>query len=64
MPEAERLSCGRLDSRWLSLKLLDRDPSLIKEINAYLGEDFLKSPALFAAVEKRGGHTCEKRHNA
>ena len=59
MPEAERLSCGRLDSRWLSLRLLDRDPSLIKEINAYFGEDFLKSPALFSAVKNAEGILCE-----
>ncbi len=52
MPEVEKLSCGKLDSRWLSLKLLDRDPSLLKEIGAYFGADFLKSPALFAAMEK------------
>ena len=52
MPEVEKLSRGRLDSRWLSLKLLDRDPSLLKEIGAYFGADFLKSPALFAAMEK------------
>ena len=59
MPEAERLSCGRLDSRWLSLRLLDRDPSLIKEINAYFGEDFLKSPALFSAVKNAESILCE-----
>ena len=59
MPEAERLSYGRLDSRWLSLRLLDRDPSLIKEINAYFGEDFLKSPALFSAVKNAEGILCE-----
>lgn len=59
MPEAERLSRGRLDSRWLSLRLLDRDPSLIKEINAYFGEDFLKSPALFAAVKNADDILCE-----
>lgn len=52
MPEVEKLSRGKLDSRWLSLKLLDRDPSLLKEIGVYLGADFLKSPALFAAMEK------------
>ena len=52
MPEVEKLSCGKLDSRWLSLKLPDRDPSLLKEIGAYFGADFLKSPALFAAMEK------------
>lgn len=52
LPEVKKLSRGKLDSRWLSLKLLDRDPSLIKEISAYFGADFMKSPALFAATEK------------
>ena len=49
-PEAKRLSCGKINSRWLALKLLDGDPSLIKEVSACLGEDFLKNPALFAAI--------------
>lgn len=50
-PEAKRLSCGKINSRWLALKLLDGDPSLIKEVSACLGEDFIKNPALFAAIE-------------
>ena len=38
---AVRKRCGaKLNSRWLSLKLLDKDDSLIREIEAYLGEDF------------------------
>ena len=47
----ERLG-GRLSSRWLSLKLLDRDDSLIREINAYLGEDFLQDKALQQALDE------------
>lgn len=39
-----------LPSRWLSLKLLDPDPSLTAEINKFLGEDFLRSPALASAL--------------
>lgn len=42
----------RLNSRWLSLKLLDHDESLIKEINAYLGYDFLKDEELVAGLEQ------------
>lgn len=42
---------NKLNPRWLALKLLDRDASLTAELNAYLGEDFLKSPELFAAVD-------------
>ena len=37
---------GKLNSRWLALKLLDQDESLIREINTYLGEDFLQDEAL------------------
>ncbi|MGN0494543.1 MAG: ferrous iron transport protein B [Acutalibacteraceae bacterium] len=51
-PETARLSRGKINSRWLALKLLDGDPSLIKEINASQGEDFLKNPALFIALER------------
>lgn len=51
-PEVKRLSQGKINSRWLSLKLLDGDSSLIKEICACLGDNFLKNPALFAALDK------------
>ncbi|MDD2268184.1 MAG: ferrous iron transport protein B [Eubacteriales bacterium] len=40
----------KLNSRWLSLKLLDRDESLITEINKYLGDDFLKNPEIEKAL--------------
>lgn len=43
---------NRLNSRWLSLKLLDRDASLLQEISAYLGPDFLETPDLQAALEE------------
>ena len=51
-PEAKRLSKGKINSRWLSLKLLDGDSSLLSEICGCLGDDFLKNPALFAALNK------------
>ncbi len=51
-PEAKRLSKGKINSRWLSLKLLDGDSSLLCEICGCLGDDFLKNPALFAALNK------------
>lgn len=40
----------KLNSRWLSLKLLDRDESLITEIDKYLGDDFLKNPEIERAL--------------
>lgn len=41
---------GKLNSRWLSLRLLDQDESLIREINNYLGDDFLKNTELCNAL--------------
>ena len=49
-PIVKEKCAGRLNSRWLSLKLLDRDDSLIREINAYLGEDFLRDEDLQSAL--------------
>ena len=40
---------GRLASRWLALKLLDYDDSLIQEVNTYLGEDILQDEEIVAA---------------
>lgn len=48
-----RKKCGGvLESRWLSMKLLDRDESLIREINAYLGETFLNDKEISEAIKK------------
>jgi len=51
---------GKLNSRWLSLKLLDTDVSLMKEIDSYLGEDFLKDPTLSAGVMRAKSFLKEK----
>lgn len=40
----------KINSRWLSLKLLDSDDSLINEINAYFDCDILSDKAIVAAV--------------
>ena len=49
-PLVREKSGRKLPSRWLSLKLLDADESLIREINAYLGEDFLNDEELAGAI--------------
>ncbi|MEA5038779.1 MAG: ferrous iron transport protein B [Clostridiaceae bacterium] len=49
-PIIEQTCDGKLNSRWLSLKLLDQDESLIREINAFLGEDFLQDNKLREAI--------------
>lgn len=46
---------GRIDSHWLSLKLLDRDESLVREIRAYIGNDFLSQPEIEAALIEAQG---------
>lgn len=51
----------KLNSRWLSLKLLDQDTSLIKEINAYLGRNFLDDAELHEAVNS--ARTILSEHN-
>lgn len=45
---------NRLNSRWLSLKLLDQDNSLIEEISSYFGEDFLNDPEISDALKQAG----------
>lgn len=51
-PIVEEKCGGRLSSRWLSLKLLDRDESLIREIERCLGADFLRDKELQAAITR------------
>lgn len=42
----------KLNSRWLCLKLLDQDESLIKEIKAYLGDEFLNDAEINESIIK------------
>jgi len=51
-PVVRRKSGEQLNSRWLCLKLLDPDESLIQEINAYLGEEFLQDVELNQAISR------------
>ena len=51
-PAAEDCAKGRLDSRWLSLRLLDEDPSLEKEIKSFLGKETSDEETLFQEAEQ------------
>ncbi|HKM34543.1 MAG TPA: ferrous iron transport protein B [Lachnospiraceae bacterium] len=42
----------KINCRWLSLKLLDQDESLIREINTYLGTDFLQNQEISIALNQ------------
>ncbi len=44
-------SPAALSPRWLALKLLDYDKSLMDELKSYLGFDILEDPAVSAGVE-------------
>ena len=49
-PEVKRLAGGKINSRWLSLRLLEGDSSLNGSIAECLGGGFLNNPSLFAAL--------------
>lgn len=46
---------SKINSRWLSLRLLDTDPSLEKEVTDCLGNDFLNNPELRLAIARAKG---------
>ena len=49
-PSIIQAGCKGLNPRWLALKLLDQDESLINEINSYLGPEFLNDEMLQLAI--------------
>ena len=49
--ELERHALCGLESRWLSLRLLEGEESLLKSLDGKLGEDFRKSAALTRALD-------------
>lgn len=50
-PVIQTIGSRDLDSRWLSLRLLDADSSLLAEVESYLGEAFLNQEELRSALE-------------
>ena len=43
----------KLNPRWLALKLLEGDESLLEEVSAYLGEDLTENTSLMEAVREQ-----------
>lgn len=60
-PVVEKKINGKLNSRWLSLKLLDQDASLGKEINTYLGYDFFEDEEIKEVLAKVQKYLEEKK---
>ena len=52
LPAVTEKVSGRINPRWLSLKLLDYDDALMKELNTYLGCDILADTAVTAALDR------------
>ncbi len=50
-PAIENYVTNKINSRWLSLKLLDYDHTLINEVNTYLGSDILSDNTVSNAVD-------------
>lgn len=50
-PAIENYVTDKINSRWLSLKLLDYDHTLINEVNTYLGSDILSDNTVSNAVD-------------
>ncbi len=50
-PAVAREVEGRINSRWLTLKLLEGDPSLLKELTDYLEEDILENSQVAHSLE-------------
>lgn len=51
-PIVEKKVKNKLNSRWLSLKLLDKEESLINEINTYFNDDFFEDKELDIVLKK------------
>lgn len=51
-PEIKKTVPCKINSRWLSLKLLDYDKSLIDELNTYLNHDILNDENIIAVLDQ------------
>ena len=47
-----RLDCQGLSPRWLALRLLEQDGSLLEELDRYLGAGFRQDAGLFLAMQQ------------
>ncbi len=49
-PVLQEKTAGKINARWLSLRLLDRDDSLLRELQAHLQTDLTKDPQVQKAL--------------
>lgn len=60
-PEIEKITNDPKKSRWISLRLLDRNTSLAKSLHQFLGIDILEHKALKIAIEKAYNYLRESK---
>lgn len=55
-PKIEELAAGKINQRWVALKLLDGDPDLSESLNAYLGFKLLDDSKLSRLLDLARAH--------
>lgn len=55
-----QVAAGRVDTRWMSMQLLDPDEGLLRALGQELGEDALQSPPLQQALREVRAHWQEQ----
>jgi len=59
-PRIGQLTDGKINSRWVAVKLLDGDQSILESINRYLGFDILSDRELIELLDKAKKYLAEK----
>lgn len=62
-PEVREKTGGRINSRWVSLRLLDGDEKILESISKYLGFNFSEDAALVQKLDEARLHLLENRVN-
>ena len=62
--ELKKHDLKSVNPRWLSLRLLDNDGSLINEIKAHLGDDFFNNKEIIQAIQKAKEYLVECNINS
>lgn len=55
-PKIRELTAGKINSRWIALKLLDSDPALLKSLNTYLGFALMDDPKISGQLDLAREH--------
>ncbi len=59
-PVIEEKTSGKLNSKWVALRLLDSDEALVKELSSFVGFDILADVDIASALEKADEYLRER----